>query len=108
MGSRARLEASGPEPAAGAAGAAEVRVSLPSGSKLQRRFPPGATVGLLADFVVVASEELGEPLAREAFDLTAQAPPRRTFATHDAAAQDGKLTLVEAGLDGAALLVKRR
>jgi len=40
-----------PEPAAGTAGAALVRVRLPDGTNAQRSFPPGATVGALFDFV---------------------------------------------------------
>jgi hypothetical protein len=105
-GARARMEALGAEPAAGERGAAAVRVALPSGLKLQRRFPAGATVGALVDFVVVSSAEVGESLARETFDLFTQVP-RRVYATHEEAAPDVKLTLQEAGLNGATVNVKR-
>ncbi len=106
-GARARVDAA-PPPPLGTPGAVTVRVALPTGSKLERRFPAGATVALLADFVVVASADLGEPLPQEAFDLGMQVPPRTVFATHDGASPDRALTLVAAGLNGATVLVKKR
>jgi hypothetical protein len=101
---RARLAAS-PEPAAGAA----VRMQLPSGVKLQRRFPPSAPLSLLVDYVVVSSVDLGLGLDPGTFDL-ATTHPRRTWNTHAASAAQGSeagVTLEAAGLAGAVVLVQQ-
>jgi hypothetical protein len=99
---RARLAAS-PESPAGAA----VRIQLPSGVKLQRRFPPSAPLSLLVDYVVVSSQELGQGLDPGTFDL-ATTHPRRTYTTHGAGAgSEAHLTVEQAGLQGAMVLVQR-
>ena len=107
---RARLAAS-PEPPAGGAAAAAVRIQLPTGLKLQRRFPSSAPLSLLVDYVVVSSVELGEGhgLDPGTFDLVTT-HPRRTYNTHAASAAQGSqaaVTLAEAGLVGAVVLVQR-
>jgi hypothetical protein len=101
---RARLAAS-PEPSVGAA----VRIQLPSGTKLQRRFPPAAPLALLVDYVVVSSGELGQGLDPGTFDL-ATTHPRRTFNVHSGSAAEGSqagVTLEQAGLAGAVVLVQK-
>jgi hypothetical protein len=104
---RARLAAS-PEPPPGAAA---VRIQLPTGVKLQRRFPATAPLSLLVDYVVVSSVELGEGhgLDPGTFDL-ATTHPRRTWNTHAASAAQGSeaaVTVEQAGLVGAVVLVQR-
>jgi hypothetical protein len=105
---RARLAAA-PEPdGAAAAGAAVVRVALPSGARVQRRFAPDAPLALVADFALVASEELGAPLPPGGFNL-ATAQPRRVYDCATRAAADAAATLQALGLArGATLMVQLR
>ena len=101
---RARLAAS-PEPPAGAA----VRIQLPSGTKLQRRFPPTAPLALLVDYIVASSVDLGQGLDPGSFDLVTT-HPRRTWNTHAGSKAQGgesEVTLQEAGLAGAVVLVQK-
>jgi hypothetical protein len=90
-GARRRLAAR-PEPAAGA-GVASLRVTLPSGARVQRRFAADDTLAVVRDYVCVAAHELRQPLLF--FDLGTTFP-RRAFAEADAAA--AALSLREAGL----------
>lgn len=78
---RARLAAH-PEPPEGAprGSATQLRITLPSGAKLGRRFAPADTLATVRDWVFATSHELGTPLrSPAAFDL-ACSMPRRTFA----------------------------
>ena len=102
--SRARLGAS-PE---SAAGTSAVRIRLPSGKMLQRKFPPLAPLSLVVDYVVVASRELSgeEALDPLAFDLVVN-QPKRTFNLHTQGSTDFELSLQSAGVVGAVVLVHK-
>ncbi len=83
-------------PAAGGAAAGDVaslRVTLPSGARVQRRFLADAPLQALRDFVAVAAHELKQPLLH--FDLGTTFP-RRHFP--EAAPDADALTLRAAGL----------
>ena len=88
-----------PEPPAGA-GVATLRLQLPSGVKLQRRFRATDDVRTVRDFLVVSSADLGggPVLGVDApFDL-ATAFPKRVFDTHTATSPDLTVTLTDAKL----------
>ena len=98
---RARLAAS-PE---NASATAIVRVALPSGARVQRGFSPQAPLSLVADFALVASEELGVPLPAGAFDLRT-AMPRMVYDCHSKGGVESKKSLTELGLaKGASVMV---
>lgn len=79
-----------------------LRFTLPSGTKLQRRFNAADPVSLVRDYIVVASAEvLGQPLS--SFDL-ASSFPKRTYNTHDPTSADLNMSLKEAQMYPQAVL----
>ncbi|KAL7555031.1 hypothetical protein ACHAWF_018612 [Thalassiosira exigua] len=87
---RATLEKAGGEPPAGSPGTARLRLTLPNGKRVDRRFRGTDEVGTIRAFLVVHFHEQG--IEMKNFGLSTNYP-RRTFE----AGEDG-LTLEEAGL----------
>ncbi len=75
-----------------------LRMQLPQGRRVERRFYAKDTLSLVRDFVVVASAEAGTDLAGKPFDLVMTLPPKRVFDTHNANSNDLKLNMREADL----------
>lgn len=93
-----------PEPEKGTPETTALRLQLPLGKKLERRFRYSDTLSLVKDFVIVASSKVSqdnEPLLD--FDLV-QNMPTRTFQTHKDKSTDLGLTLKEAKLIPQAML----
>jgi hypothetical protein len=75
---RARLERH-PEPPPGSKDVTSLRITLPSGAKVQRRFASADSLAVVRDFVYATAHELGAPLASpDGFELTCSYP-KRTF-----------------------------
>ena len=98
-----RLE-NNPEPEKGTPQITALRLQLPLGKKLERRFRYTDTLSLVKDFIIVASAKLSptnEPLLD--FDLV-QNMPTRTYQLHNNKSTDLQLTLQEAKLIPQAML----
>lgn len=101
-----RRVAGNPEPPAGP-GIATLRLQLPNGTKLQRRFKATDELRLVKDFVTVSSADLKLDVilgVDVAFNL-ASSFPKRTFDTSSSASQDVAQTLQAAGLAPSATLL---
>lgn len=70
---RRRMEAH-PEPAPIAGETADIRFTLPTGTKLQRRFLGADSLQCLFDYIVIASAEIGTPMHH--FDMGTNYPKR--------------------------------
>ena len=82
--SRGRLSAN-PEPDSSAPrdAVSVLRLTLPSGVKVQRRFRATDTLSLVRDFVIVSAAETGVKLAADSFEV-ASSFPKRVFSDSDA------------------------
>jgi hypothetical protein len=74
-----------------------IRVNLPTGGRLQRRFLRTDTVQFLRDFIDIELDAMAVPIER--YNLV-NSYPRRTFT-----AEDGQVVLAEAGLVPSAALM---